>query len=103
MKQIQSKSSQSKSPEDINPVIQCDDECSKQTYNNFKNYQLSHPLDTPNLQKIFANSTIQVIEEKCPNIANSFKSDGQKLSSQFYNYHGTILISFLGFIYVTFM
>jgi hypothetical protein len=49
------------------------------------------------------NRIIQEFESKCPDIANSLKSDGQKLSNQFYNYPGIILIGLLGYIYVTFM
>jgi hypothetical protein len=94
---------QSQSP-DINPFnAQCD-ECSKQFYDNLKDYKSFLPFDTPNLQKIFgeSNKLIQTIENICPNLANIFKSDGQKLGDQFYN-SGIILIGLLGFIYTTFM
>ncbi|GBB94143.1 hypothetical protein RclHR1_00230021 [Rhizophagus clarus] len=83
-------------------LTQCDD-CTKQSYDNLKSFQSSHPLDTPNLQRIMADSTtkeIQAFEQKCPNLA---KSDAQKLTSQFYNYPRIILIGLIGFIYVTFM
>jgi hypothetical protein len=93
--------------------LQCD-ECYKQVYNNFKNYQSSHPLDTPNLQKILSDDPkeiknyIEKFENKCPNLittntTNIVKSDGQILSNQFYNYPGIILIGLLGFIYVNIM
>ncbi|GBB94146.1 hypothetical protein RclHR1_00230024 [Rhizophagus clarus] len=82
-------------------LVQCDD-CSKQKYDNIKNFLSSHPLDTPNLQKIMANSTdeLQSFEQKCPNLV---KSNAQKLINQFYNYPGIILIGLVGFIYVTFI
>ncbi|RGB41721.1 hypothetical protein C1646_751783 [Rhizophagus diaphanus] len=86
--------------------LSCDDECIIQFYNNIKSFQSSHPPDIPNLQKII-NSTsnpLKEFENSCPNITNSIvnnsiasneseiKSDGQKLTNQFYNYSGIILI-----------
>ncbi|GBB94141.1 hypothetical protein RclHR1_00230019 [Rhizophagus clarus] len=79
--------------------LQCDD-CSKQAYNSIKSFQSSHPLDTPNLQKIMANTTtkeIQAFEQKCPNLA---KSDAQRLTNQFYNYLGIILTCLVGFLFM---
>ncbi|CAB4376684.1 unnamed protein product [Rhizophagus irregularis] len=101
----QAKQAQSQPP-NTNPFanLQCD-ECSKQSYNNIKSYLSSHPPDTPNLQKFVGETqqSLQVFENQCPNIASSAKSDGQKLTNQFYNYFGIILISLVGFIYTTFM
>ncbi|RGB41720.1 hypothetical protein C1646_662824 [Rhizophagus diaphanus] len=89
--------------------LSCEDECNKQFYKNLLSYQSSHPPDTRNLQKVFIgkNNPLQEYEERCPsmtsNIANNFKSDGQKLTHQFYNNYGVILISLIAFIYTTFM
>ncbi|GBB94144.1 hypothetical protein RclHR1_00230022 [Rhizophagus clarus] len=95
--------SQNQSPNITSPFdfTECDD-CGKQNFDILKRFQSSHPLDTPNLQKVMADSTtnvLQAFEQKCPNLA----SDAQKLTSQFYNYPVTILISLIGFIYATFI
>ncbi|PKC05760.1 hypothetical protein RhiirA5_484673 [Rhizophagus irregularis] len=104
-------SSQNTSTSNTNTIngLSCEDECNKQSYKNLLSYQSSHPPDARNLQKVFIgkNNQLASYEARCPNmtsiIANNFKSDGQKLTHQFYNFSGIILISLVGFIYTTFM
>ncbi|CAB4487991.1 hypothetical protein RhiirA1_541710 [Rhizophagus irregularis] len=102
---LQANQTQSQQPNTFS-FLSCDDECTIQSYNNIKSFLSSHPPDIPNLQKII-NSTsnpLKIFENSCPNITNSIvnnsiasneseiKSDGQKLTNQFYNYSGIILI-----------
>ncbi|GBB94145.1 hypothetical protein RclHR1_00230023 [Rhizophagus clarus] len=97
----QSAITQSTNATNLFQLDQCDD-CTQQSYNNLKNFQLSHPLNTPNLKKIMTDITtkqIQTFEQNCPNL----KSDAQKLATQFYNYSVVILIGLIGFIYVNFI
>ncbi|CAG8542421.1 5132_t:CDS:2 [Funneliformis mosseae] len=93
--------------QDLDPFfgVTCDD-CSRQARDKFKEFQASHPLNTPNLQKAFANVTKSQDEfdAKCGKSSanSSSKSNGHRIINDFSKCSG-ILMGLVAFFYMNFL
>ncbi|CAG8737388.1 13245_t:CDS:2, partial [Funneliformis caledonium] len=88
---------------DIDPFVDiiCDD-CTRQSRNKFKEFQASHPLNTPNLQKALANETKSQDEFDAKCGKSSAKSNGHRIINDFSKSYG-ILMELVVFFYMNFL